>query len=115
MSKRNIGTSNFHIVLITQTRVITYFMEPISKNKVYVTRKIPEPGPSILKKYFQVNMNPEADILDRDTLLENVKNVDALICMLGDNVDSNVMDGAGPHFKIISCYSVEYGYGDLYE
>ena len=44
-------------------------MEPISKNKVYVTRKIPAPGPSILNKYFQVNMNPEADILDGDTLL----------------------------------------------
>jgi glyoxylate reductase len=90
-------------------------METISKNKVYVTRKIPEPGPSILKKYFQINMNPEADILDRDTLLENVKNVDALICMLGDNVDSNVMDAAGPNLKIISCYSVGYDHVDIYE
>jgi glyoxylate reductase len=90
-------------------------METISKNKVYVTRKIPEPGPSILKKYFQINMNPEADIPDRDTLLENVKNVDALICMLGDNVDSNVMDAAGPNLKIISCYSVGYDHVDIYE
>ena len=115
MMRRNISISNFHIVLITQTGVIYYFMETFSKNKVYVTRKIPEPGPSILKKYFQINMNPEPDILDRDTLLENVKNVDALVCMLGDKVDSNVMDAAGPNLKIISCYSVGYDHVDIYE
>lgn len=90
-------------------------METISKNKVYVTRKIPEPGPSILKKHFQINMNPKTDILKRDTLLENVRNVDALICMLGDEIDSTVMDAAGPNLQIISCYSVGYDHVDIYE
>ena len=90
-------------------------MEITSKHKVYVTRKIPEPGPSILKKHFQINMNPGVDVLKRETLLENVRDVDALLCMLGDKIDSNVMDAAGPNLKVISCYSVGYDHVDIYE
>ena len=90
-------------------------MDISSKYKVYVTRKIPEPGPSILKKYFQINMNPGVDVLKKETLFENVRDVDALLCMLGDNIDAKVMDAAGPNLKVISCYSVGYDHVDIYE
>ena len=90
-------------------------MDITSKHKVYVTRKIPEPGPSILKKHFQINMNPRVDVLKKETLFENVRDVDALLCMLGDKIDSNVMDAAGPNLKVISCYSVGYDHVDIYE
>jgi glyoxylate reductase len=90
-------------------------MDITSKYKVYVTRKIPEPGPSILKKYFQINMNPGVDVLKKETLFENVRDVDALLCMLGDNIDAKVMDAAGPNLKVISCYSVGYDHVDIYE
>jgi glyoxylate reductase len=90
-------------------------MDTTSKYKVYVTRKIPEPGPSILKKHFQINMNPGIDVIKRETLFENVRDVDALLCMLGDKIDSNVMDAAGPNLKVISCYSVGYDHVDIYE
>jgi len=90
-------------------------MDITSKHKVYVTRKIPEPGPSILKKHFQINMNPRVDVLKKETLFENVRDVDALLCMLGDNIDAKVMDAAGPNLKVISCYSVGYDHVDIYE
>lgn len=90
-------------------------MDTTSKYKVYVTRKIPEPGPSILKKHFQINMNPGVDVLKRETLFENVRDVDALLCMLGDKIDAKVMDAAGPNLKVISCYSVGYDHVDIYE
>lgn len=90
-------------------------MDTTSKYKVYVTRKIPEPGPSILKKYFQINMNPGIDVIKRETLFENVRDVDALLCMLGDKIDAKVMDAAGPNLKVISCYSVGYDHVDIYE
>ena len=90
-------------------------MDITSKYKVYVTRKIPEPGPSILKKHFQINMNPRVDVLKKETLFENVRDVDALLCMLGDNIDAKVMDAAGPNLKVISCYSVGYDHVDIYE
>lgn len=90
-------------------------MDITSKHKVYVTRKIPEPGPSILKKHFQLNMKPGVDVLKRETLFENVRDVDALLCMLGDKIDAKVMDAAGPNLKVISCYSVGYDHVDIYE
>jgi len=85
------------------------------KNKVYITRKIPEPGPSILKRYFQTNMNPGADTLDREKIFQNIRGVDALVCMLGDKIDSKVMDAAGPNLRLISCYSVGYDHVDIDE
>jgi len=90
-------------------------MDIAHKNKVYITRKIPEPGPSILKKYFQTNMNSGVDVLEREKLFENVMGVDALICMLGDKIDSEVMDAAGHNLKVISCYSVGHDHVDIYE
>ena len=90
-------------------------MDNLQKYSVFITRKIPEPGPTILKKYLQVNMNPEVNILDRKALIKNVKNVDALLCMLGDNIDSNVMDAAGSNLRVISCYSVGYDHVDIKE
>ena len=90
-------------------------MDIAHKNKVYITRKIPEPGPSILKKYFQTNMNSGADVLGREKLFENVRGVDALICMLGDKIDSGVMDAAGSNLRVISCYSVGHDHVDIYE
>jgi glyoxylate reductase len=90
-------------------------MDITRKYKVYVTRKIPAPGPSILKRHFQINMNPGVDVLKRETLFENVRDVDALLCMLGDNIDAKVMDAAGPNLKVISCYSVGYDHVDIYE
>lgn len=90
-------------------------MDKPKKYSVYITRKIPEPGPSILKKYFQVSMNPKVSVLDRDVLIKSVKNVDAILCMLGDRIDSNVMDAAGSNLKIISCYSVGYDHVDIKE
>jgi glyoxylate reductase len=90
-------------------------MDNLKKYSVYITRKIPEPGPSILKKYFQVKMNPKISVLDREVLIKNVKNVDALLCMLGDKIDSNVMDAAGSNLRVISCYSVGYDHVDIKE
>jgi glyoxylate reductase len=90
-------------------------MDRSSEHKVYVTRKIPEPGPSILRKHFQINMNPGVEVINRENLFENVRDVDALTCMLGDKIDSKVMDAAGPNLKIISCYSVGYDHVDINE
>jgi len=90
-------------------------MDKFHKYTVYITRKIPEPGPLILKKYLEIKMNPGVDVLDREDLFENVRNVDALMCMLGDKIDSNVMDAAGPNLRVISCYSVGYDHVDIKE
>lgn len=83
------------------------------KPKVYVTRQLPEPGPSILSNYCHVKMNKGLKPVPKSELLNNVSQVDSIVCMIGDNIDSEVMASAGNRLKLISCYSAGYDHVDM--
>lgn len=83
------------------------------KPKVYVTRQLPEPGPSILSNYCHVKMNKGLKPVTKSELLNNVSQVDSIVCMIGDNIDSEVMASAGNRLKLISCYSAGYDHVDI--
>lgn len=51
----------------------------------------------------------------RDELLKNVKNKDALFCLLTDKIDAEVLDNAGENLKIVATMSVGYDHLDLTE
>ena len=44
----------------------------------------------------------------RDILLQKVKGVDGLLCLLTDKVDAELMDTAGAQLKVISQIAVGY-------
>ncbi len=46
-------------------------------------------------------------------MIEAAKEVDAIVCMLGDKIDSEVINAAGDRLKLISCYSAGYDNVDL--
>jgi glyoxylate reductase len=50
----------------------------------------------------------EDRVIPRDVLLERVKGVDAILSLLTDKIDGEVMDAAGPQLKLISNYAVGY-------
>lgn len=75
--------------------------------KVFVTRKIPGSAIHLLKKQFQVRVYPKDEIISRKELLTGVKWCDALLCLLTDNIDREVID-ANPNLKVISNYAVGY-------
>lgn len=83
------------------------------KPKVYVTRQLPEPGPSILSSYCYVKMNRDSKPVRKSELLNNVSQVDSIVCMIGDNIDSEVITSAGNRLKLISCYSAGYDHVDI--
>lgn len=83
------------------------------KPKVYVTRQLPEPGPSILSSYCHVKMNKDSKPVRKSELLNNVSQVDSIVCMIGDNIDSEVITSAGNRLKLISCYSAGYDHVDI--
>lgn len=77
--------------------------------KVYVTRSIPGEGIDILKKKgFQVDGNPENKILSKPELQKAIKGYDALLCLLTDKIDGDVLDAAGDQLKIVANYAVGY-------
>jgi glyoxylate reductase len=76
------------------------------KPLVYLTRRIPEPGIAILRKAgYKLVINPLDTPVPGQTLLSEVKNADALLCMLSDRIDRQVID-AGRNLKVISAYAV---------
>ncbi|HID90826.1 TPA: D-glycerate dehydrogenase [Candidatus Bathyarchaeota archaeon] len=75
--------------------------------KVFVTRRIPEPGLELLRKECEVTINPEDRVLAKDEIIKNVKGKDGLLCLLTDKIDAEVMD-AEPKLKVISNYAVGY-------
>src|SRR3989338_4793441 len=79
--------------------------------KVFVTRPIPEAGIKALKsKGYEVLVNEKAEnrAATKAELLEGVKGVDAVLSVLTDKIDSEVMDAGLPSLKIIANYAVGF-------
>lgn len=86
--------------------------------KIYITRKIPESGLNLLAEFFgnnSVRYFNEPNPIPREVLLKEIKGCDALLTMLTDKIDAEVMDTAGPQLKIIANYAVGYDNIDVKE
>jgi glyoxylate reductase len=77
------------------------------KPKVFVTREIPEIGLKMIKEYYEVEVWDRYTAPPREVLLEKVRNVDALVTLLTDKIDKEVLDNA-PRLRIIAQYAVGY-------
>lgn len=83
--------------------------------KIFVTRQIPEVGINLLKeKNWDVSIGPEG-IISREELLEGAKGADAILSVLTEKIDGEVMDTAGSQLKIIANYAVGYNNIDIAE
>lgn len=77
--------------------------------KIFITRYIPGNGPEMLKaKGWEVVVNPYDRVLTRDELKENVKGCNAILSMLTDKMDAEIMDAAGSDLKVIANFAVGY-------
>jgi len=86
----------------------------MSKPKVYVTRMICDNGIKMLKDQgYQVKINPLDRVLTRKELLKNVKGIDALLCLLTDKIDDEVLSAAGKNLKIVANFAVGFDNLDL--
>lgn len=86
--------------------------------KIYITRKIPESGLNLLADFFgnnSIRYFNEPNPIPREVLLKEIKGCDALLTMLTDKIDAEVMDTAGPQLKIIANYAVGYDNIDVKE
>ncbi len=82
------------------------------KPRLFLTRKLPEKAMQRLNEAFDLKFNPEDRALSKKELREGVKDAEALICLLTDNIDREVIMAAGC-MKVISCYSVGFNNIDL--
>ena len=80
---------------------------------ILITRKIPLNGINILKSKYKIIINKRNRPFNRTELINNVKNVDAILCVLQDNIDKEIIDTAGPKLKIISTFSTGFEHIDV--
>lgn len=88
----------------------------MSHPKIFITRLIPDLGLTLIKEHFPT---PEVWTHDlpptREQLLEKVRGVDGLLCLLTERIDAELMDAIGSQVKVISSMSVGVDHVDLVE
>ncbi len=83
-------------------------------SKIFVTRKIPgdhlqeltSSGHEVVVSEFNRPLTPAE-------LVEKVKGVDAILSLLTDRIDGDLIDAAGPQLKIVSNYAVGFDNVDI--
>ncbi len=82
---------------------------------VVVTRPLPDPGVAVLTEAgFEVRANPDDRPWSRAELLAAVADADALLCMLSEPVNAELLDAA-PSLKVVSNYAVGFDNIDVAE
>lgn len=78
--------------------------------KIFVTRRIPDPGLEILSNAgHEVVVSDKDGVLTREELLGKLREVnpEAVVCLLTDDIDGEVFDAA-PNAKIFANYAVGF-------
>lgn len=85
----------------------------MAKPKVFVTRIIPDAGFDLVKAACEVDLWTDELPPPYEVLLERVRGVDGLLCLLTDRIDAQLMDTAGPQIKVISNHAVGFDNIDI--
>ena len=85
----------------------------MKKPRVFVTRVVPEGGLVPIRAACDADVWPEELPPPRPVLLEKVRGIDGLLCLLTDQIDGALMDAAGPGLRVISNHAVGYDNVDV--
>ncbi len=80
----------------------------MGKPRVFVSREIFSDAIEMIQAEADTELWQDELPPPRDILLEKVKGVDGLLCLLTDKVDAELMDTAGSQLKVISQIAVGY-------
>jgi glyoxylate reductase len=85
----------------------------MNKPYIFITRKLPDTAIERLQSFAEVKMWPYEDVpVTREVLLEEAKKADALLTMLSDCIDKEVIE-AGQNLKIIANLAVGFDNIDI--
>ncbi len=81
--------------------------------RIVVTRWIQEPALELLGTVGEVWVNPKDRALTRDELLEAVAGADAVVAMLHDRIEGELLDAAGSQLRVVANVAVGYDNTDV--
>jgi lactate dehydrogenase-like 2-hydroxyacid dehydrogenase len=67
---------------------------------------IPQENIDELRKHFDIDVNPEDRAMSKAELKQKVKSCDAIVSLITDIIDGELLDAAGPQCKIVANYAV---------
>lgn len=82
------------------------------KPKVFLTRELPPKSMERLFEHTDLEYNKEDRVLTKEEIIAGVKGKDALLCLLTDSIDGEIMD-ANPDLQIIANYAVGFNNIDV--
>jgi glyoxylate reductase len=78
-----------------------------------VTNRLPEPALELLREAGELRLDEAATALPRERLLELVAGADAVLTMLNDRVDEELLEAAGPGLRCVANVAVGFDNIDL--
>ncbi len=85
----------------------------MARPKVFVTRIIPKKGLALIQQHCDVDLWTAELPPPYEVLLERVRGVDGLLCLLTDRIDGQLLDAAGPQLKVVSQHAVGFDNVDV--
>ena len=76
--------------------------------KVIVTGRIPAAGIDMLRAEHDVTSWDSPELVSRGELLDRVVGADAIISLLTERIDAELLDAAGPQLQVVSNVAVGY-------
>ena len=78
--------------------------------KVFITRNIPAVGPQKLRQQsgWDVQQWEKDEVIPRETLLQAVKGCDAILSLLTERIDAELIEAAGPQLKVVANLAVGF-------
>ena len=83
-------------------------MIDMAKPKVFVTRIIRDAGLTLVNDFCDTEVWQGDLPPSREVLLEKVRGMDGLLCLLTDRIDGELLDAAGPQLKVVSNHAVGF-------
>ncbi|CAN5369106.1 D-glycerate dehydrogenase [soil metagenome] len=82
-------------------------------SRVVVTGRVPEPALEKLREVHDVDMHDEDGPISREALLAKVSGADAILSLLTEKVDGELLDAAGPQLQVVANVAVGYNNVDV--
>ncbi|WP_144835694.1 2-hydroxyacid dehydrogenase [Kocuria rosea] len=77
-------------------------------SRVVVTGRVPDAAVEKLRAAHEVEMWPDPEPIGREALLRRVAGADAVVSLLTERIDAELLDAAGPQLKVVANVAVGY-------
>jgi len=82
------------------------------KPRIFLTRELPPLSMETLRRESELTMNQEDRCLEKSEILDGIREVDGLLCLLTDTIDDEIL-AAGKHLKVVANFAVGFNNIDV--